>query len=87
MADSPEQQAAPLPDFSAAMTSGGLASSTMPCSSSGGIAADTNVLPVYLFRQGIGKFGETSAIGMLIVIIMLAISWYNIRLLLKEDEQ
>ncbi|HLT68305.1 MAG TPA: sugar ABC transporter permease [Microbacterium sp.] len=55
--------------------------------SRGGIAADTNVLPVYLFRQGIGKFGETSAIGMLIVVIMLAISWYNIRLLLKEDEQ
>lgn len=54
--------------------------------SRGGIAADTNVLPVYLFRQGIGEFGETSAIGMLIVVIMLAISWYNIRLLLKEDD-
>lgn len=54
--------------------------------SRGGIAADTNVLPVYLFRQGIGEFGATSAIGMLIVILMLAISWFNIRQLLKEDE-
>jgi len=54
--------------------------------SRGGIAADTNVLPVYLFRQGIGEFGETSAIGLLIVIIMLALSWFNIRQLLKEDD-
>ena len=54
--------------------------------SRGGIAAETNVLPVYLFRQGIGEFGQTSAIGMLIVVIMLAISWYNIRLLLKDDD-
>lgn len=52
----------------------------------GGIAAETNVLPVYLFRQGIGEFGETSAIGMLIVVIMLAISWFNIRQLLKEED-
>lgn len=52
----------------------------------GGIAADTNVLPVYLFRQGIGEFGATSAIGMLIVVIMLAISWFNIRQLLKEED-
>lgn len=54
--------------------------------SRGGIASETNVLPVYLFRQGIGEFGATSAIGMLIVIIMLAISWFNIRQLLKEDQ-
>ncbi|WP_261165220.1 carbohydrate ABC transporter permease [Microbacterium sp. Marseille-Q6965] len=54
--------------------------------SRGGIASETNVLPVYLFRQGIGEFGATSAIGMLFVLIMLAISWYNIRMLLKEDE-
>lgn len=54
--------------------------------SRGGIASETNVLPVYLFRQGIGDFGATSAIGMLFVLIMLAISWYNIRMLLKEDE-
>lgn len=54
--------------------------------SRGGIAADTNVLPVYLFRQGIGEFGETSAIGMLIVVIMLAIAWFNIRQLLKEED-
>ncbi|GAA3656884.1 carbohydrate ABC transporter permease [Microbacterium marinilacus] len=54
--------------------------------SRGGIAADTNVLPVYLFRQGIGEFGATSAIGMLIVLIMLAISFFNIRQLLKDDD-
>lgn len=55
--------------------------------SRGGIAADTNVLPVYLFRQGIGEFGATSAIGVIIVVIMLLISWFNIRQLLKEDDQ
>ncbi|NHI17608.1 carbohydrate ABC transporter permease [Microbacterium excoecariae] len=54
--------------------------------SRGGIAADTNVLPVYLFRQGIGDFGATSAIGVVMVIIMLALSWYNIRLMLREDK-
>jgi len=55
--------------------------------SRGGIASETNVLPVYLFRQGIGEFGATSAIGMLIVLIMLALSWFNLRQMLKEEDE
>lgn len=54
--------------------------------SQGALASETNVLPVYLFRQGIGDFGATSAVGMLFVVIMLAISWVNIRQLLKEED-
>lgn len=54
--------------------------------SRGGIAADTNVLGTYLFRQGLGEFGVTSAIGVLMVILLLALSWGYVRTTLKEEE-
>lgn len=54
--------------------------------SRGGIASETNVLPVYLFRQGVGEFGATAAIGVVMVILLLALSWGYVRTTLKEEE-
>ncbi|MBN9215798.1 MULTISPECIES: sugar ABC transporter permease [unclassified Microbacterium] len=52
----------------------------------GGIAADTNVLGTYLFRQGVGEFGATAAIGVFMVILLLILSWGYVRTTLKEEE-
>lgn len=54
--------------------------------SRGGTASDTNVLGTYLFRQGIGEFGITAAIGVVMVILLLGLSWGYIRTTLKEEE-
>lgn len=54
--------------------------------SRGGVAADTNVLGTYLFRQGVGEFGSTAAIGVFMVILLLALSWGYVRTTLKEEE-
>lgn len=54
--------------------------------SRGGIAADTNVLGTYLFRQGVGEFGSTAAIGVVMVILLLSLSWGYVRTTLKEEE-
>ncbi|MDE0547502.1 carbohydrate ABC transporter permease [Microbacterium sp. C7(2022)] len=52
----------------------------------GGLASETNVLGTYLFRQGVGEFGATSAIGVVMVILLLALSWSYVRTTLKEEE-
>jgi N,N'-diacetylchitobiose transport system permease protein len=54
--------------------------------SRGGIAKETNVLGTYLFRQGVGEFGETAAIGVAMVILLLVLSWGYVRTTLKEEE-
>lgn len=54
--------------------------------SRGGVAAETNVLGTYLFRQGVGEFGATAAIGVVMVILLLALSWGYVRTTLKEEE-
>jgi N,N'-diacetylchitobiose transport system permease protein len=54
--------------------------------SRGGIAAETNVLGTYLFRQGIGEFGTTAAIGVVMVVLLLSLSWGYVRSTLKEEE-
>jgi N,N'-diacetylchitobiose transport system permease protein len=54
--------------------------------SRGGIAAETNVLGTVLFRQGVGEFGATAAIGVVMVILLLALSWGYVRTTLKEEE-
>ena len=54
--------------------------------SRGGIAAETNVLGTYLFRQGLGEFGITAAIGVVMVVLLLALSWGYVRTTLKEEE-
>ena len=40
----------------------------------------------YLFRQGVGEFGATAAIGVVMVILLLVLSWGYVRTTLKEEE-
>jgi len=54
--------------------------------SRGGLASETNVLGTYLFRQGVGEFGATAAIGVVMVILLLILSWGYVRTTLKEEE-
>ncbi len=54
--------------------------------SRGGLASETNVLGTYLFRQGVGEFGATAAIGVTMVILLLVLSWGYVRTTLKEEE-
>ena len=54
--------------------------------SRGGLISETNVLGTYLFRQGVGEFGVTSAIGVIMVALLLAMSWGYVRTTLKEEE-
>ncbi len=54
--------------------------------SRGGIASETNVLGTYLFRQGVGEIAFTSAIGVVMVILLLVLSWGYVRSTLKEEE-
>ncbi len=52
----------------------------------GGIASETNVLGTYLFRQGLGEFGVTAAIGVFMIVLLMAISYFNVRNNLKERD-
>ncbi|WP_262927640.1 carbohydrate ABC transporter permease [Microbacterium sp. NIBRBAC000506063] len=52
----------------------------------GGITSQTNVLPVYLFRQGVGEIGMTAAIGMVMVVVLVILSIGNVRQTLKHEE-
>ena len=54
----------------------------------GGIRADTNTIGVYIYSVSMatGDLGSGGAISVLLVIILLAISAYYIRTMLKEDE-
>ncbi|MET0673924.1 MAG: sugar ABC transporter permease [Microbacterium pygmaeum] len=54
--------------------------------SRGGLASETNVLGTYMFRQGPGDFGFTSAIGVIMVALLLILSWRYVRSTLKEEE-
>nr|WP_315268249.1 sugar ABC transporter permease [Microbacterium lemovicicum] len=54
--------------------------------SRGGLVSETNVLGTYLFRQGVGEFGVTSAIGVIMVVLLLAMSWGYVRTTLTEEE-
>ena len=40
----------------------------------------------HLFRQGDGQFGVTSAIGVVMVLLLLVLSWGYVRTTLKEEE-
>jgi N,N'-diacetylchitobiose transport system permease protein len=54
--------------------------------SRGGIASETNVLGTYLFRQGVGEIAFTSAIGVVMVILLLILSSGYVRTTLKQEE-
>lgn len=53
----------------------------------GGTPSETNVLGTYMFRLGPDDFGMTGAIGVLMVIILMAISFGYIRSTLKEEQK
>ncbi|GAA3030009.1 carbohydrate ABC transporter permease [Microbacterium dextranolyticum] len=54
----------------------------------GGIRADTNTIGVYIYTVSMatGDVGSGGAISVILVVILLAISAYYIRTMLKEDE-
>jgi N,N'-diacetylchitobiose transport system permease protein len=54
----------------------------------GGIAAETNTIGVYIFKVsiGAGDLGAGGAISVLLVILMLGLSGYYIRSLLRQEE-
>lgn len=55
--------------------------------SRGGTASETNVLGTYLYRMGAGDYGLTSTIGVIMVLILLALSAGYIRNSLKEEDK
>jgi len=54
----------------------------------GGVRADTNTIGVYIYSVSMatGDLGSGGAIAVILVIVLLAISAYYIRNMLKEDE-
>lgn len=54
----------------------------------GGITDETNTIGTYIYQVGIaqGHFGPASAIAVILVIIMMAISYYYVRQTIKEEE-
>lgn len=53
----------------------------------GGVANETNLLGTYIYQMGVGSgdFGAASAVSILMLIITVAISWYYVRSLMKEE--
>ena len=54
---------------------------------SGSIASQTNLLGTYVYQLGTGKgdFGTASAVSILILALTIALSWYYVRSLMKEE--
>jgi N,N'-diacetylchitobiose transport system permease protein len=53
----------------------------------GGVTNETNLLGTYVYQLGTGKgdFGTASAVSILILALTVALSWYYVRSLMKED--
>ena len=53
----------------------------------GGVANETNLLGTYVYQLGTGKgdFGTASAVSILILALTIALSWYYVRSLMKEE--
>ncbi|MFJ6417950.1 carbohydrate ABC transporter permease [Paeniglutamicibacter sp. NPDC091659] len=54
----------------------------------GGVANETHLLGTYIYQMGVGSgdFGAASAVSILMLIITIAISWYYVRSLMKEED-
>jgi N,N'-diacetylchitobiose transport system permease protein len=50
----------------------------------GGVREKTNTIGVYIYRTG-SELGEAGAISVILVIIMLAVSGYYIRSVLRQE--
>ncbi|PPL15998.1 MULTISPECIES: carbohydrate ABC transporter permease [Microterricola] len=55
----------------------------------GSRAAEFDLLGTYIYKLGAGSqdFGMASAVSIFVLLLTVAISWYYVRSLLKEDEQ
>lgn len=55
----------------------------------GGVRADTNTIGVYIYSVSMatGDLGSGGAIAVILVVILLAISWYYIRSMLRSEEE
>ena len=53
----------------------------------GGVANETNLLGTYVYQLGVGKgdFGTASAVSVLILVLTVALSFYYVRSLMKEE--
>lgn len=53
----------------------------------GGVANETNLLGTYVYQLGTGRgdFGTASAVSILILGLTVALSWYYVRSLMKEE--
>jgi N,N'-diacetylchitobiose transport system permease protein len=54
----------------------------------GSVASQTNLLGTYIYRLGAGAsdFGMASAVSIFVLLLTVALSWFYVRSLLKEDE-
>jgi N,N'-diacetylchitobiose transport system permease protein len=53
----------------------------------GGLANETNLLGTFIYQLGTGKgdFGMSSAVSVVMLLLTIALSWYYVRSLMKED--
>ena len=53
----------------------------------GSVANETNLLGTYVYQLGTGKgdFGSASAVSVFMLVLTVALSWYYVRSLMKED--
>jgi N,N'-diacetylchitobiose transport system permease protein len=53
----------------------------------GGVANETHLLGTYIYQlgTGAGDFGMASAVSILMLVITVAVSWYYVRSLMKEE--
>jgi N,N'-diacetylchitobiose transport system permease protein len=53
----------------------------------GSIASETNLLGTYIYQLGVGSsdFAMASAVSVFVLVLTIALSWYYVRSLLKED--
>ncbi|MFP3466194.1 carbohydrate ABC transporter permease [Leifsonia sp. SIMBA_070] len=54
----------------------------------GSIASETNLLGTYIYQLGVGSsdFAMASAVSVFVLVLTVALSWFYVRHLLKEDE-
>jgi N,N'-diacetylchitobiose transport system permease protein len=53
----------------------------------GSIASETNLLGTYIYQLGVGSsdFAMASAVSVFVLVLTIALSWFYVRSLLKED--
>ncbi|MGH8773926.1 MAG: carbohydrate ABC transporter permease [Jiangellaceae bacterium] len=54
----------------------------------GGVTADTNLLGTYIYRLGLGQgdFGSASAVAMFMLVLTVALTFFYVRRMMREEE-